>query len=96
MRFAYIDSQGNEVEIPSEDALRLRIELGAIVADTQLYDGTADRWGPASEHDSFRRMRRDLDGGGPGLTAAAPPAGSIQRDSSCEAHSVPVRFISAA
>jgi hypothetical protein len=36
MRFAYMDSQGNEVPIPSIDALALRIELGAISADTEL------------------------------------------------------------
>lgn len=43
MRFAYIDSQGNEVSIPSVDALALRIELGAIGPHTELYDAQADR-----------------------------------------------------
>ena len=41
MSFAYIDSHGNEVAIPSVDALALRIELGAIKADTQLMIGDA-------------------------------------------------------
>jgi hypothetical protein len=60
MRFAYIDSQGNEVVIPTEDALRLRIELGAIVETTSFFDGSADRWAPAGEHEVFRRLKRDL------------------------------------
>ncbi|MEQ9570427.1 MAG: hypothetical protein RLN75_09585, partial [Longimicrobiales bacterium] len=60
MRFAYIDSQGNEVEIPSEDALRLRIELGAIVAGTSFFDGQSGRWAPAGEHEAFRRLQREL------------------------------------
>lgn len=60
MRFAYIDSQGNEVEIPSEDALRLRIELGAIVEATSFFDGRSGRWAPAAEHEVFRRLKRDL------------------------------------
>ncbi len=58
MRFAYIDSQGNEVPIPSVDALALRIELGAIGPDTQLYDAQADRWGPASSHEIFHTLSR--------------------------------------
>ena len=60
MRFAYIDSQGNEVVIPTEDALRLRIELGAIVETTSFFDGGADRWAPAGEHEVFHRLKRDL------------------------------------
>ena len=59
MRFAYIDSHGNEVPIPSVDALALRIELGAIGPDTQLYDAQADRWGPASTHEIFHTLARD-------------------------------------
>jgi hypothetical protein len=58
MRFAYIDSQGNEVPIPSVDALALRIGLGAIGPDTQLYDAQADRWGPASSHEIFHTLSR--------------------------------------
>jgi hypothetical protein len=61
MRFAYIDSQGNEVAVPSVDALGLRIELGAIGPDTQLYDAQADQWGPASTHEIFRTISRGLD-----------------------------------
>ena len=38
MPFIYIDSQSREVRIPSVDALRLRIELGAIKDDTQFHD----------------------------------------------------------
>ncbi len=61
MRFAYIDSQGNEVVIPTEDALRLRIELGAIVETTSFYDGPSDSWAPAGEHDVFRRLKREIE-----------------------------------
>lgn len=61
MRFAYIDSQGNEVVIPTEDALRLRIELGAIVETTSFYDGPSDSWAPAAEHEVFRKLKRDLE-----------------------------------
>ncbi len=63
MRFAYIDSQGNEVSIPSVDALALRIELGAIGPDTQLYDAQSDRWGPAESHEIFHTLERDVGGG---------------------------------
>ena len=62
MRFAYIDSQGNEVPIPSVDALALRIELGAIGPDTELYDAQADRWGPAHTHEIFHTLSRDVGG----------------------------------
>lgn len=72
MRFAYIDSQGNEVTIPSIDALALRIELGAIGPDTQLYDAQADRWAPAESHEIFHTLSRDLLGDG-GFVAPPPP-----------------------
>jgi hypothetical protein len=60
MRFAYIDSHGNEVPIPSVDALALRIELGAVGPDTQLYDAQADHWGPAKTHEIFHTLSRDV------------------------------------
>jgi hypothetical protein len=72
MRFAYIDSHGNEVPIPSVDALALRIELGAIGPDTELYDAQADHWGPASTHEIFHTLSRDA--GGEGFIAPPPPA----------------------
>lgn len=71
MRFAYIDSQGNEVSIPSVDALALRIELGAIGPQTQLYDAQAERWGPAESHEIFHSLSRDV--GGEGFLVPAPP-----------------------
>ncbi len=78
MRFAYIDSHGNEVPIPSVDALALRIELGAIGPDTELYDAQADHWGPASTHEIFHTLSRDVGEEGfmappPPVTPAAPP-----------------------
>ncbi|UCC24203.1 MAG: hypothetical protein JSU98_10735 [Gemmatimonadales bacterium] len=60
MRFAYIDSQGNEVTIPSVDALRLRIELGAIVDETVFHDANTGRWAPASEHEIYKTLQREL------------------------------------
>ncbi|MGD8319736.1 MAG: hypothetical protein PVJ02_04765 [Gemmatimonadota bacterium] len=74
MRFAYIDSQGNEVPIPSVDALALRIELGAIRPETQLYDAQADRWGPAHTHEIFLSLSRSAAEGGSGFVAPPPPA----------------------
>jgi len=71
MRFAYIDSQGNEVPIPSVDALALRIELGAVGPDTQLYDAQADHWGPAHTHEIFHTLSRDS--GDEGFMAPPPP-----------------------
>ena len=71
MRFAYIDSQGNEVPIPSVDALALRIELGAVGPDTQLYDAQADQWGPAHTHEIFHSLSRDS--GDEGFMAPPPP-----------------------
>lgn len=76
MRFAYIDSNGNEVPIPSIDALALRIELGAITDETQLYDAQADQWGPATSHEIYHTLARssaDDDGFiAPPPVAAAP------------------------
>src|SRR5512134_1175260 len=78
MRFAYIDSHGNEVPIPSVDALALRIELGAIGPDTQLYDAQADHWAPASTHEIFHTLSRDSRGDGfvapPPVAPPPPPA----------------------
>lgn len=71
MRFAYIDSQGNEVDIPSVDALALRIELGVITENTDLYDGQADRWGPAHTHEIFHTLSRTAEEEG---FVAPPPA----------------------
>lgn len=73
MRFAYIDSNGNEVPIPSVDALALRIELGAITDDTQLYDAQADQWGPATSHEIYHTLVRDA-GDEDGFVAPPPVA----------------------
>lgn len=73
MRFAYIDSNGNEVPIPSVDALALRIELGAITESTQLYDAQADEWGPAHTHEIFHTLSRDA-GDDDGFIAPPPVA----------------------
>jgi hypothetical protein len=76
MRFAYIDSHGNEVPIPSVDALALRIELGAVGPDTQLYDAQADHWGPASTHEIFHTLSREVGDEGfvPPPPVASPPS----------------------
>lgn len=74
MSFAYIDSQGKEVPIPGPDALRLRIELGAITDTTQFYDDAADRWAPASEHEIFRQLKRQLEHGEADMFVAPPPS----------------------
>jgi hypothetical protein len=71
MRFAYIDSNGNEVPIPSVDALALRIELGAISENTELYDAQADQWGPAHTHEIFRTLSR-VAGDDEGFVAPPP------------------------
>lgn len=73
MRFAYIDSNGNEVPIPSVDALALRIELGAITDETQLYDAQADQWGPATSHEIYHTLVRDT-GEEEGFIAPPPVA----------------------
>jgi hypothetical protein len=72
MRFAYIDSHGNEVPIPSVDALALRIELGAVGPETQLYDAQADHWGPANTHEIFHTLARDAQSDS-GFVAPPPP-----------------------
>lgn len=71
MRFAYIDSQGQEIPIPSVDALGLRIELGAIGPDTELYDAQSDRWGPARTHDIYNTLARSAET--EGFVAPPPP-----------------------
>ena len=73
MRFAYIDSNGNEVPIPSVDALALRIELGAIIDDTQLYDAASDQWAPANSHEIYHTLRRSA-GDDEGFVAPPPVA----------------------
>jgi hypothetical protein len=73
MRFAYIDSQGNEVTIPSVDALALRIELGAINEDTELFDAQANVWGPAHTHEIFHTLSRDAEDDGFVPPPVAPP-----------------------
>ncbi len=73
MRFAYIDSNGNEVPIPSVDALALRIELGAISDDTQLYDAQADQWAPATSHEIYHTLSRSS-GDDEGFVAPPPVA----------------------
>lgn len=76
MRFVYIDSQGKEVSIPSADGLRLRIELGAIVDGTMFHDVSADKWAPASDHEIYRTLKREVDGDD-GASFVAPPPPSI-------------------
>ncbi|HSG47332.1 MAG TPA: hypothetical protein VLA43_05865, partial [Longimicrobiales bacterium] len=77
MRFAYIDSQGKEVEIPSVDALRLRIELGAILDSTIFHDENTGKWAPAAEHEIYRTLQRELtELGAEGFTAP-PPAPEV-------------------
>ncbi len=73
MRFAYIDSHGNEVPIPSVDALALRIELGAVGPETELYDAQADHWGPAKTHEIFHTLSREVGGGDFVAPPVAPP-----------------------
>jgi len=102
MRFAYIDSQGNEVTIPSVDALALRIELGAIGPDTELYDAQADRWGPAQTHEIFHTLSRDVGGAGgfvappppvaPAEPAEVPPPPSMEDTASQEPAEAPMSF----
>ena len=75
MPFIYIDSQDREVKIPSVDALRLRIELGAIKDQTQFHDENTGRWAPAVEHDIFRTLKRELEAlESSGFVAPPPPA----------------------
>lgn len=91
MRFAYIDSNGNEVPIPSVDALALRIELGAITESTQLYDAQADEWGPAHTHEIFHSLSRDA-GDDDGFIApppVAPPTAGASEAQAPDAGTIP-------
>jgi hypothetical protein len=74
MSFAYIDSKGKEVQIPSADALRLRIELGAIRDATDFYDAAQDRWAPAGDHEIYRTLKREVDEASAGGFVAPPPS----------------------
>ncbi len=56
MRFRYIDSKGKEITLDSVEALAARIELGAVEADTELFDASTDTWGRADTHDVFRQL----------------------------------------
>jgi hypothetical protein len=79
MRFAYIDSQGNEVDIPSVEALALRIELGAIGPETQLFDAQSDRWGPARTHEIFQSLARSAEEQA-GFVAPPPAVGGVEEE----------------
>ena len=81
MRFAYIDTRGNEVTIPSVDALRLRIELGAILDDTQFHDANTGKWAPAGEHEIYRTLKRELD-----VRSATQRVPSAGHRASCATH----------
>jgi hypothetical protein len=78
MRFAYIDSQGNEVPIPGVDALALRIQLGAVGPETELYDAQADRWGAAESHEIFVTLARASED--QGFVAPPPPVRTARPD----------------
>jgi hypothetical protein len=80
MRFAYIDSNGNEVPIPSVDALALRIELGAIKESTELYDAQADQWGPADTHEIFHTLVRAAEEGDQAFVAPPPPVAPAEEE----------------
>lgn len=60
MQFAYIDSQGKEVGIPSTEALQLRIELGAVGEETMFFDARNGKWARAAEHEIFRTLVREV------------------------------------
>ncbi len=62
MRFVYIDSRGNEVQLATVEALAARVQLGAITGDTRLYDSVADRWAPAEAHPVYRSVLREVAG----------------------------------
>jgi hypothetical protein len=95
MSFAYIDSQGKEVPIPGPDALRLRIELGAITDSTQFYDAGSDRWAPASEHEIYRQLQRDISSSqSGGFTAPLPSAIGPEPPSDSDPTAVPDGSIS--
>jgi hypothetical protein len=55
------------------DALALRIELGAITEETQLYDAQADQWGPAHTHEIYHTLSRSS-GSDEGFIAPPPVA----------------------
>jgi hypothetical protein len=90
MRFAYIDSNGNEVPIPSVDALALRIELGAINEATELYDAQADQWGPAHTHEIFHTLSRAAEGDD-GFVAPPPPVPPPTAEATPEREPIPPR-----
>lgn len=54
MRFRYFDSEGTEVGVASVDALRFRIQKGAVTPETLLYDAAAGLWAPARQNALFR------------------------------------------
>lgn len=81
MQFAYIDSQGKEVGIPSIEGLQLRIELGAVGEETMFFDARNGKWARAAEHEIFRTLVREVrgdreekpsSGAGPGDPSGAP------------------------
>lgn len=79
MRFRYIDSKGREIALDSVEALAARIELGAVAAETELYDATTEKWGPAESHDVVQKLLAEAAarsrGGPPG-----PPVAMARSD----------------
>lgn len=88
MTYAYIDRTGRRVEVQSFEGLVARLELGAILPSTLVYNPSEDRWAPAAEHEFLNpdpswdagsppKLRGDRDGDateGPAIDslAAAP------------------------
>lgn len=61
MRFRYFDSEGTEIGVASVDALRFRIQKGAVTPETLLYDAAAGQWAPARQNALFRFLVEEED-----------------------------------
>lgn len=49
-RFLFLNEKGEEVELPSLEALQRQFEAGTLTADTLLYDALTREWAPARSH----------------------------------------------
>lgn len=59
-RFRYLGPEGEEVDVPSLERLRVLVQSGTVGDQTLLYDGLTRGWAPARAHAAYRFLRDEV------------------------------------